>query len=466
MDKNTNNNSYRIETDTMGEIKVRNEKYWGAQTERSFTNFKIGTEKMPETLIESLAIVKMCAALANKDLKLIEADKADIIVEVAKEVIANKLEGNFPLAVWQTGSGTQTNMNMNEVISNRAIEKLGGVLGSKNPIHPNDDVNKGQSSNDSFPTAMNISIVLATTRLLFPALKRFKAELDKKVNQFKDIIKIGRTHMQDATPLTLGQEFSGYAAQIDNAINYITESLSHVYSLAQGGTAVGTGINTSKEFPSKFADEVAKYTKLPFITASNKFAALASHDDLVNFSGSLNTLAVALNKIANDIRLLSCGPRAGIFELIIPANEPGSSIMPGKTNPTQVEALTMVCCQVMGNHTAVTIGGMNGHLELNVYKPLIVHNILNSIRLLSDAMESFIDHCLINTVANESKIKELMEKSLMLVTALNKHIGYDKAAKIAKYAYEKEITLKEAATTLGFVDQEDFDKLVDPKTMI
>jgi fumarate hydratase class II len=457
---------FRKETDTMGAIEVDASKYWGAQTQRSLKYFKIGSEKMPSLVVESLAIIKKCTAKVNKDLGLLEGKKADIIISVAQDIVDGKLRDQFPLSIWQTGSGTQTNMNMNEVISNRAIELMGGEMGSKNPIHPNDDVNKGQSSNDVFPTAMNIATALATKQKLLPSLAKLKKALDDKVKEFNDIIKIGRTHMQDATPLTLGQEFSGYSAQISRDISYIELALDSVYALAQGGTAVGTGINCHEKFPDKFAEEVSKHTNLPFRSAPNKFAALASHDDLVNFSGALNTLAVSLNKIANDIRLLSCGPRAGIFELIIPANEPGSSIMPGKTNPTQIEALTMVCCHVMGNHFAVTLGGMNGHLQLNVYKPMIIHNILNSVDLLADAMDSFVDHCLVDTVANKDNIQKLMSNSLMLVTALNKHIGYDNAAKLAKHAYAKNISLKEANKELGFVPEDKFDSLLDPKEMI
>lgn len=456
----------RVETDTMGEINVEGDKYWGAQTQRSYQNFNIGNNKMPEIVIESLAIVKRSAAIVNHKLNLIDEKKKNAIVEVADEIINKDLKDHFPLSVWQTGSGTQTNMNVNEVISNRAIEKLGGIIGSKNPIHPNDDVNKGQSSNDSFPSAMNISTALLTSSKLLPSIKKLIQVLEQKSEEFKDIIKIGRTHMQDATPLTLGQEFSGYLYLIKAAYNNIEKSLSNVYFLAQGGTAVGTGLNTTKEFAQKFAEEVASYTGLPFKSAENKFAAISSHDDLLEFSGSLNTLASSLNKIANDIRILSCGPRAGLSELIIPANEPGSSIMPGKTNPTQIEALTMVCCQVMGNHFAATLGGMNGQLELNAYKPLIIHNVIQSITLLYGAIDSFINHCLKDIKANEDRIESLMQQSLMLVTALNKHIGYDKAAKIAKHAYNNNTTLKQASLDLGLVSAEDFDAWVDPKKMV
>ena len=457
---------FRIETDTIGSINVDDSKYWGAQTQRSLKYFHIGHETMPHIIIKSLAIVKKCAAQVNKDLKLIEGDKADIIDKVATSIINGELQDQFPLSIWQTGSGTQTHMNINEVISNKAIELLGGEKGSKHPIHPNDDVNKSQSSNDVFPTAMNIAVVLATQSDLLPMLHKLQQTLENKVIEFKDIIKIGRTHMQDATPLTLGQEFSGYAEQIARSIKYIEQNLDSIHNLAQGATAVGTGINTHPEFSERFANKVAEHTSMPFKSATNKFAALASHDDLVNFSGSLNTLAVALNKIANDIRWLSCGPRAGIAELIIPANEPGSSIMPGKTNPTQIEAITMVCCQVMGNHSAVSIGGMSGNLELNVYKPLIIYNILNSISLLSDVINSFNNYCLCDVKANNDRIEDLMKKSLMLVTALNKHIGYDKASQLSKYAYHNNISLEEANNQLGIISSEDFKKFVDPKKMI
>ena len=457
---------FRKESDTMGEIEVEESKYWGAQTQRSLKYFKIGTQKMPESVIKALAIIKKCSAIVNKNLKLLDATKADAIINVATEIINGKYADQFPLSIWQTGSGTQTNMNINEVISNVAIEKLGGVVGSKNPIHPNDDVNKGQSSNDVFPTAMNIATILATHQQLLPSLIKLQKCLQTKSQEFKDIIKIGRTHMQDATPLTLGQEFSGYEAQISRDITYVKDALQSIYNLAQGGTAVGTGINCHKDFPVLFASEVSKHTNMPFVSSPNKFASLASHDDLIHFSGVLNTIAVSLNKIANDIRLLSCGPRAGIFELIIPANEPGSSIMPGKTNPTQIEATTMVCCQVMGNHLAISLGGMNGHLELNVYKPLIIHNILDSITLLSDAMNSLVDNCLIDTIANKDNINKLMSNSLMLVTALNKHIGYDNSAKLAKYAYSKNISLKEANAELKLIDENKFDDLLNPKDMV
>lgn len=461
-----NNKSYRIETDTMGEIKVESDKYWGAQTERSLNNFKISKDYLPNTLIKSLAIVKMCSAKANKKLKLIDEKKADIIIEVAQEIIEGKLDNHFPLIIWQTGSGTQSNMNINEVISNRAIEKLHGKLGGKEPIHPNDDVNKGQSSNDTFPSAMNIATILDTTTLLLPALEKLEKTLERKVNDFKEIIKIGRTHLQDATPLTLGQEFSGYLHQIIQSKENIKQAMINVFYLAQGATAVGTGINTSKDFTNTFIDYIKEYTGLPFLSAKNKFSAIATHDDLVNFSSALNTLAVSLTKIANDIRFLSCGPRAGIFELILPSNEPGSSIMPGKVNPTQIEALTMVCFQVMGNNYAVSLGGMSGQLELNAYKPLIIFNILKSISLLSNSINSFVDNCLSDLAANTLKIKENLENSLMLVTALNKHIGYDKAAKIAKYAFNSNTSLKKASLKLGLVSEEDFDRIVDPKTMV
>lgn len=457
---------FRTEKDSMGEIKVYADKYWGAQTERSLNNFKISDDYLPKSLIKSLAIVKMCASKANKELNLLDSKKADIIEEVAKEIIDGKLDNHFPLIVWQTGSGTQSNMNINEVISNRAIEKLGGKLGSKDPIHPNDDVNKGQSSNDTFPSAMNISTVLDTTTLLLPALEKLEKTLKNKINEFKDIIKIGRTHLQDATPLTLGQEFSGYLHQVTASKEAIKHAMKNVFYLAQGGTAVGTGINTNNDFSTTFINYVKEYTGLPFLSAKNKFSAISSHDDLVSFSSSLNTLAVALTKIANDIRFLSCGPRAGIQELMLPANEPGSSIMPGKVNPTQIEALTMVCFQVMGNNYAVSLGGMSGQLELNAYKPLIIFNILKSISLLSNSINSFVDNCLNTIKANERKIKDNLDNSLMLVTALNKYIGYDKAAQIVKYAFNNNTTLKQASLDLDLVSEEDFDKIVNPKNMV
>lgn len=458
--------SYRTESDSMGQIQVPSDKYWGAQTQRSLENFKIGGDKFPKEFIRALGILKKATALTNKDLGILPAEKADLIVRAADEVIDGKLNDHFPLVVWQTGSGTQTNMNANEVISNRAIELSGGVMGSKKPIHPNDDVNKAQSSNDTFPTAMHIAVVEEIHRRLIPMVKQLKDAFQKKSNEFKDVIKIGRTHLMDATPLTLGQEFSGYVAQLGNGIERIEAALPRLYELALGGTAVGTGLNTHPEFAIKSAEKISKLTSKPFKSARNKFEALATHDALVEFSGVLNTLAVSLMKIANDIRWLGSGPRSGIGELHLPENEPGSSIMPGKVNPTQCEALTMVCVQVFGNHTAVTVAGASGNFELNVYKPVIIFNVLNSIRLLSDACESFREHCVTGIEANRANIQKNLDNSLMLVTALNPHIGYDNAAKVAKKAYQENITLKEAAVKLGLLTAEKFDQIVRPSDMI
>lgn len=458
--------NYRIETDSFGEIKVQDQYYWGAQTERSLQNFKIGTHKMPQDLLHALAILKKCAALVNADLGKLSHDIAAEISLAADLVLQGNMAEHFPLVVWQTGSGTQTNMNMNEVLASIVNEKLTGKRGGKSPVHPNDHVNMSQSSNDSFPTAMHIATILATKRKLLPALATLKEVLAKKTKDFSQIVKIGRTHMQDATPMTLGQEFSGYAAQIFYTMERIEKSLRHLYFLAQGGTAVGTGINCPKDFAEKFAVKVAEYTGLPFQTAPNKFEALATNDALVEFSGSLNNAAVSLMKIANDIRLLGSGPRCGLGELLLPENEPGSSIMPGKVNPTQCEAVTMVCAQVMGNNVAVTIAGSNGHLQLNVFKPVIIYNILESINLLSDAVISFVDHCINGLEANTNRINELKDKSLMLVTALNAHIGYDNAAKIAKKAHHEGKTLKEAAIELKLLTAEQFDEWVVPEKMI
>lgn len=455
-----------MERDTFGDIKVASDRYWGAQTQRSLENFDIGGEheRMPLTLIKALGILKKSAAIVNRQFGL--ADNISKAIEkAADEVITGKLNDHFPLVVWQTGSGTQTNMNANEVIANRAIEILGGKIGEKS-VHPNDHVNMSQSSNDSYPTAMHVAAVLEITNVLIPGLTQLHSALKAKSTEFKDLIKIGRTHTQDATPLTLGQEFGGYAAQVELGIHRIKNNMHDLYALAQGGTAVGTGINTYVGFAEKVAAQIATETGLPFRTAENKFEALAAHDALVQISGTLNTVAVSLMKIANDIRLLGSGPRSGLGELLLPENEPGSSIMPGKVNPTQCEAITMVCAQVMGNHVAVTVGGSNGHFELNVFKPVIIRNVIHSTRLLGDAARSFTKNCVVGIQANEKKIQDLMKNSLMLVTALNPHIGYDKAAKIAKTAHKEGTTLKAAALKLGFLTEEEFDKWVNPFDMI
>lgn len=456
----------RKETDSMGEIELPADRYYGAQTARSLHHFRIGSERMPRELICAMGILKKAAALVNADLGLLPREKADLIAKAAEEVIAGKLDDHFPLAVWQTGSGTQTNMNSNEVISNRAIEMAGGRLGSKTPIHPNDDVNKGQSSNDTFPTAMHIAAVSEIHRRLIPTLDRLRETIAKKSTKFDSIIKIGRTHLMDATPLTLGQEFSGYVQQLSNSLDRINDCLKRLYPLALGGTAVGTGLNTHPEFADKSAAKIAELTGHPFVSAPNKFEALAAHDALVECSGILKTIAVSLMKIANDIRWLASGPRCGIGEISIPANEPGSSIMPGKVNPTQCEAMTMVCAQVLGNDVAVNIGGASGNFELNVFKPMIIYNVLQSIRLLSDSCEMFNEFCATGIEANESRISELMNKSLMLVTALNPHIGYDNAATIAKKAFADGTTLKEATVALGLLSAEEFDAKVRPGDMI
>jgi fumarate hydratase, class II len=456
----------RTETDSFGTIEVDGANYWGAQTERSLHNFRIGSETMPAPLIRAFGIVKKAATIANVKLGLIEPELARHITAAADEIIDGKLDAHFPLVVWQTGSGTQTNMNVNEVIANRAIEMLGGTMGAKKPIHPNDHVNRSQSSNDSFPTAMHIAAAIEVNERLVPSLKKLRAELDRKSRAWAKIIKIGRTHTQDATPITLGQEFSGYAAQIALGLDRIKAVLPRLYLLAQGGTAVGTGLNAKKGFDRLFAAEVARITKLPFKPAPNKFEALASNDTMVELSGALNTIAVSLFKIANDIRLMGSGPRSGLGELSLPENEPGSSIMPGKVNPTQVEALTMVCCQVFGNNTTVTVAGSQGHFELNVFKPVIIHNVLQSIRLLSDAVVSFTDKCLAGIEPNRRHIEELMKRSLMLVTALAPKIGYDKAAEIAKAAHRNGTTLREEAVRLGHVSEKEFDQLVRPERMV
>lgn len=458
--------SKRIERDTMGEVEVPADRYWGAQTQRSLQNFKIGHDRFPREMIRAFGLVKKSAALVNCDLGLLAQDKCDLIVKAADEVIEGKLDDHFPLVVWQTGSGTQTNMNTNEVIANRAIEMAGGEMGSKAPIHPNDDVNKSQSSNDTFPTAMHIAAVEEIHRRLIPAVKRLHKTLDKKANDFASIVKIGRTHLQDATPLTLGQEFSGYASMLDHGLRHIDNSLAHLYELALGGTAVGTGLNTHAEYAEKVGAKIAELTGHSFRTAENKFEALAGHDAVVAASGALKTVAGSLMKIANDIRWLASGPRCGIGEIIIPANEPGSSIMPGKVNPTQCEALTMVCAQVFGNDVAVNFGGASGNFELNVFKPVMIHNLLHSIRLIADACDSFNDNCAVGIEANHEKIQTNLHNSLMLVTALNTHIGYDNAAKIAKTAYAEGKTLRQTAIDLGLMSGEKFDEVVKPEKMV
>ncbi len=456
----------RTETDTFGPIDVEADKYWGAQAQRSLGNFKIGEEKMPKPLVRALGIVKRAAAEANMELGRLDPGLGDAIVAAAQEVIDGKLDGHFPLSVWQTGSGTQTNMNANEVISNRAIEMLGGVMGSKKPVHPNDHVNMSQSSNDVYPTAMHIAAAEYLVRETLPALTKLSAGLAAKQEAFKDIIKIGRTHTQDATPLTLGQEFSGYAHAVENGIRRIEESMVDLFELAQGGTAVGTGLNAPVGFAELFATKVAKITGLPFLTAPNKFEALASHGALAYAHGALNAVAMDLFKIANDIRFLGSGPRSGLGELSLPENEPGSSIMPGKVNPTQSEALTMVCAQVLGNQTTIGFAASQGHFELNVYKPVVIYNFIQSARLIGDAAVSFADHCVTGIEAREDNIKAAMEKSLMLVTALAPKIGYDNAAKIAKTAHKNGTTLKEEAVGSGYVTAEEFDAVVRPEQMI
>jgi len=457
---------YRIETDSMGEIQVPDDRYYGAQTARSLIHFKIGGERFPREMIWAFGILKKAAALVNRELGLLSAEKTDLIVKAADEVISGKLDEHFPLVVWQTGSGTQTNMNANEVISNRAIEMAGGKMGGKKPIHPNDDVNKAQSSNDTFPTAMHIAAVHEIHRRLIPMVAQLRDTLAQKAEAFKSIIKIGRTHLMDAVPLTLGQEFSGYVTQLDHGLKRIEMILPHLYELALGGTAVGTGLNTHPQFAVKSAAKIAELTGYPFVTAENKFEALGSHDAMVMASGALKTLACSLMKIANDIRWLASGPRCGLGELTIPENEPGSSIMPGKVNPTQSEAMTMVAAQVIGNDVTIGIGGASGNFELNVFKPVIIYNLLQSIRLLADACEMFNEHCAVGIEANEANIKKHLENSLMLVTALNPHVGYDNAAKIAKKAHKENLTLREAAMALDILTGEKFDAIVRPEKMI
>ena len=456
----------RKEFDSIGSVRVPNDKYWGASTQRSKKFFNIGKILVNISIIKSIAIIKRSAAIVHFKEKQIEKKITNSIVKAAEEIIKGKLDRNFPLKVWQTGSGTQTNMNVNEVIANRAIEILGGKMGSKKPVHPNDHVNKSQSTNDVFPTAMHISVAQETINKLLPSLKVLEKVINKKSKEFNKIIKIGRTHLQDATPLSLGQEFSGYQVQLKKSIERIEFALKEIYFLAQGGTAVGTGINSRKGFDKKIVKEIAKYTKLPFIPAKNKFAELAAHDSIVNFSGSLNTCAVTLMKISNDIRFLGSGPRAGYGELILPENEPGSSIMPGKVNPTQCEAVTMVCAKVIGNHTGITVAGSHGHFELNVFKPMIAHNILQSIDLISDSTKNFALYCVKGIKANRKKIKEHLDNSLMLVTALAPHIGYDNAAKIAKIALKNNTNLKYETLKTGLINEKDYEKIVDPAKMI
>jgi fumarate hydratase class II len=455
----------RIEADTMGELEVPADRYYGCQTARSLINFDIGDDKMPRGVVRAFGILKQAAAKVNSDLGQLDSDVAKLIISAAEEVINGELDGHFPLRVWQTGSGTQSNMNANEVIANRAIEMAGGVLGSKSPVHPNDHVNRAQSSNDTFPTAMHIASAEAITHDLIPNLTLLRDALSQKSEQWSDIVKIGRTHLMDAVPLTLGQEASGWVAQLDADLRRVEFALEDLHELALGGTAVGTGLNTHPEFAKRVASAIALKTNLPFTTAPNKFSQLAAHDAIVAASGALNTLAVSLMKIANDVRWLGSGPRCGLQELSLPANEPGSSIMPGKVNPTQSEAMTMVCCQVMGNHTAITVGGSQGNFELNVFKPMMIHNLLHSVRILSDSMRAFRTKCIEGIEPNEEVIRNHLENSLMLVTALNNHIGYDKAAKIAKKAHEEGTTLREAALELDYLTNEEFDQWVRPEEM-
>jgi fumarate hydratase, class II len=456
----------RLERDTFGEIAVPAARLWGAQTQRSLQNFRISTEKQSPELITALATIKRAAAEVNQGLGVLDEKKARAIIAAADEIIEGKHPGEFPLAVWQTGSGTQTNMNLNEVIANRASEILGGERGESRLVHPNDDVNRGQSSNDVFPTAMHVAAAYAIVKHLLPALKTLRDTLDAKAKAFAGIVKIGRTHLQDATPLTLGQEFSGYVAQLDQGIKHVESSLPHLYELAQGGTAVGTGLNAHPQFAQKVAETIARFTGVPFVTAPNKFEVMAAADALVFAHGALKTVAASLMKIANDIRWLASGPRCGLGELSIPENEPGSSIMPGKVNPTQSEAVTMLCCQVFGNDVAVNFGGASGNFELNVFRPMIAHNVLQSVRLLADGALSFNDHCAVGIEPNRTRIDTLLNESLMLVTALNPHIGYDKAAQIAKKAHKEGTTLKAAALALGHVTEAQFDEWVKPAEMV
>ncbi len=456
---------YRIEFDSIGKIKVPGDKYWGASTERSRKYFDIGDILVRPIVIRSIAIVKKAAAIVNAKNKDLDPKLSRYVVKAAEEIIKGKLNDHFPLKVWQTGSGTQTNMNVNEVIANRAIEMIGGKMGTKKPIHPNDHVNKSQSTNDVFPTAMHIAIAIKTKEKLLPSLKLLEKELAKKAREFKNIVKVGRTHLQDATPLTLGQEFSGYQTQLKKCIIRIENALKEIHNLAQGGTAVGTGLNTKKNFDKKVIKEISKITKLPFKPATNKFAALAAHDEIVNFSGTLNTTAVCLMKVANDIRFLGSGPRAGYGELILPSNEPGSSIMPGKVNPTQSEAVTMVCVKVIGNHNGITMAGSHGHFELNVFKPLIIHNILQSINIMSDSSKAFALYCIKGIKADKKRIKYLLDNSLMLVTALAPKIGYDRAASIAKKAHKNGTTLKHEVIKAGLINEKEYEKIMSPIKM-
>ncbi|MBW1991178.1 MAG: class II fumarate hydratase [Deltaproteobacteria bacterium] len=457
---------HRIERDSLGDVEVPADRYYGAQTARALENFRIGSERFPREFFRGMGLVKKAAALTNQELGRLPEDKARLIAAAAEEVIAGRLDDHFPLVVWQTGSGTQTNMNVNEVIANRAIELAGGVLGSKQPVHPNDHVNLGQSTNDVFPTALHIAAAEQIHHRLLPMVERLKDALAQKAEEFKDIIKIGRTHLMDAVPLTLGQEFSGYAAQLEHCLNIIHRAAEGLLELALGGTAVGTGLNTHPEFGERAAAKIAAFTGLPFRPAANKFAALASHEAVVHLSGALKTLAAALMKIANDLRWLGSGPRAGLNELILPAREPGSSIMPGKVNPTQAEMMTMVAVQVMGNDATISFAGSQGNFELNVFKPVIAYNLLKSIRLLADACDSFAEHCVAGIVPNRAQMEKNVHESLMLVTALSPHIGYDRAAKVAQAAYSQGLTLKEAAVRLGFLSEEDFDRYVRPEDMI
>ncbi len=456
---------YRTEFDSIGKIKVPGNKYWGASTQRSNKYFDIGDFLVRPIVIQSIAIIKKAAAIVNTKNKDLDSKISKFIIKASNEVIQGKLNEHFPLKVWQTGSGTQTNMNVNEVIANRAIQMMRGKMGTKKPVHPNDHVNKCQSTNDVFPTAMHIAIAIKTKEKLLPSLKLLQKELLKKSKKFKSIVKIGRTHLQDATPLTLGQEFSGYYSQLSKCIIRIENALNEIYFLAQGGTAVGTGLNTKKNFDKKIIKQISKITKLPFKPAKNKFSALAAHDEIVNFSGTLNTTAVCLMKIANDIRFLGSGPRAGYGELILPSNEPGSSIMPGKVNPTQSEAVTMVCVKVIGNHNGITMAGSHGHFELNVFKPLIIHNILQSIEIMSDSAKTFALYCIKGIKADKKRIKSLLDNSLMLVTALAPTIGYDKAAKIAKTAHKRGTTLKEEVIRIGLMNEKEYDKVMNPIKM-